>query len=227
MSMAKTEKLLVIGDGAFAEVAYEYFTEDSKYEVVGFAVESEFRTKDYLFDLPVVHLDEASSRFPPKDHSAFVAITYNDLNRLRARLVEAVRELNYPLASFISSNAQVSKSVQISEHCFIFENNVVQPQAAIKDNVIIWSGNHIGHHSTIEKNCFISSHAVISGFCHIGENSFLGVNSTIANNIKVADDNWIGPGVVITQDTQAGELYSLPKATPAKVSSLRFFRVKE
>jgi sugar O-acyltransferase (sialic acid O-acetyltransferase NeuD family) len=224
--MVKSRKLLIVGDGAFAEVACEYFTEDTDYEVVGFAVEKAFLTKESLFGLPVVALGTAASRFPADIHSAFVAITYNDLNRLRTRLVEEVRQMNYPLASFISSNAQVSKSAQISEHCFVFENNVVQPQVTIAENVIIWSGNHIGHHSTIERNCFISSHAVISGFCHIGQNSFLGVNSTIVNNIRVADDNWIGPGVVITQDTQAGELYSIPKATPAKVSSLRFFRVK-
>ena len=36
--MNSTNKLLIVGDGAFAEVAYEYFTEDSEYEVVGFAV---------------------------------------------------------------------------------------------------------------------------------------------------------------------------------------------
>ena len=28
-------KLVIIGDSAFAEVAYEYFTHDSEYEVVG------------------------------------------------------------------------------------------------------------------------------------------------------------------------------------------------
>jgi hypothetical protein len=31
-------KLVVLGDGAFAEIAYEYFTHDSEYEVVAFAV---------------------------------------------------------------------------------------------------------------------------------------------------------------------------------------------
>lgn len=37
----KTGKLVLIGDSAFAEVAYEYFTHDSPYEVVAFAVERE------------------------------------------------------------------------------------------------------------------------------------------------------------------------------------------
>ena len=36
--MTKKHKLILIGDSAFAEVAHEYFTWDSDYEVVAFAV---------------------------------------------------------------------------------------------------------------------------------------------------------------------------------------------
>lgn len=40
--MKKEKKLVIVGSGEFAEIAYEYFTYDSEYEVVGFAVEKEF-----------------------------------------------------------------------------------------------------------------------------------------------------------------------------------------
>lgn len=36
--MAKDRKLIIVGDSAFAEIAYEYFTHDSPFEVVAFAV---------------------------------------------------------------------------------------------------------------------------------------------------------------------------------------------
>ena len=39
--MEKKHKLVIVGDSAFAEVAYEYFSWDSDYEVVGFSVEKE------------------------------------------------------------------------------------------------------------------------------------------------------------------------------------------
>ena len=32
--MEKKHKLIIVGDSAFAEIAYEYFTHDSEYEVV-------------------------------------------------------------------------------------------------------------------------------------------------------------------------------------------------
>lgn len=40
---------MIVGSGEFAEIAYEYFTYDSEYEVVGFAVEKEFFNKKELF----------------------------------------------------------------------------------------------------------------------------------------------------------------------------------
>ncbi len=43
--MTKTKKLVLIGAGEFAEIAYEYFTYDSSYEVVGFSVEKEYLKK--------------------------------------------------------------------------------------------------------------------------------------------------------------------------------------
>ena len=50
----KHRKLILIGDSAFAEVAFEYFQYDSPYEVVAFAVERAFLTKPELFGRPVV-----------------------------------------------------------------------------------------------------------------------------------------------------------------------------
>jgi sugar O-acyltransferase (sialic acid O-acetyltransferase NeuD family) len=220
------KKLLIFGAGSFAEVVYEYFTEESDFEIVGFAVEAEYLDEETLFELPVVTLDAAPSIFRPKEHSVFVAITYNDMNRLRTRLVAEAENLGYSLASFISPEAKIAKSAELGKHCFILEGSILQPFTTLADNVILWSRTHIGHHSTVEENCFLA-HAVISGFCTIGRNSFLGGNATIANNITVAEDNWIGPGVVISKDTVPGELYGPPKTQPAKVGTLRYFRVKD
>jgi sugar O-acyltransferase (sialic acid O-acetyltransferase NeuD family) len=225
--MGKNRKLVIVGDSAFAEVAYEYFTWDSDYEVVGFSVEKDFLKKNSLFGLPVVPFESVQEAFRPPEHHLFVAVVYTQLNRLRARLCAQSRTKGFSLASYVSSKAFVWRNVQVGEHCFIFEGNVVQPFVRLGDNVVLWSGNHIGHHSVIRDNCFISSHVVVSGFVEIGENCFLGVNSTIINNVKIARDCWIGPGVTITRDTSEGELYRPEQVEPAKVSTHRFFKIKD
>ena len=65
--------LVIFGDQDFAQLAYEYFTVDSGYEVVGFAVDAAHRKTDALFGLPVVTYEEMEARFAPAPHCAPVS----------------------------------------------------------------------------------------------------------------------------------------------------------
>jgi len=203
--MGKTAKLILLGDSAFAEIAYEYFTHDSEYEVAAFAVEREYLRRTELFGVPVVPFEELPERFDPAGHSFYAALVYTQGNALRRRLYETAKEKGYKPASYVSPHAFVWRNAQLGEHCFIFENNVIQPFVTIGDNVILWSGNHIGHHSTVGDHCFISSHVVISGFCNIGASCFFGVNSTVGNNLNVGAGCLVGAGALILGDVDDGE----------------------
>jgi len=222
---AKTRKLVIVGDSAFAEIAREYFDADTGYEVVAFAVETPYLKRETLHGLPVLPFETLEQRLDPARHDVFVACTYTQLNRLRQRLAADAKARGYKLASYVSPRAFVWKNVELGEHCFVFEDNTVQPFVRIGENVVLWSGNHVGHHTAIEPHVFVSSHVVISGFCSIGTHSFLGVNATIANNVKVGADNWIGPNVAVMKDTPEGALFKTEQPEPARVSALRFFRV--
>ena len=227
VSMTEITKLILAGDSAFAEVAYECFTHDSHYEVVAFAVEREYLTKTELFGKPVVAVEDVVDLYPPAEHEFYAALVYTQLNRLRTRLYNVFKAKGYKAASYVSSHAFVWRNVQLGDHVFIFEDNTVQPFCRIGDNVVLWSGNHIGHHSTIEDNCFIASHAVISGFCSVGESSFVGVNATLSNNVAVGPDNWIGLGAVITRDTPPRTLYKGVQSIAAEKSTYDYFKITE
>jgi len=198
--MTKSRKLLLIGDSAFAEIAYEYFTHDSEYEVVAFAVERAYLRRDRLFGLPVVAFEDVEQSYPPADHSFYAANVYTQRNRLRERLYREAKGKGYAPASYISSRAFVWRNCRIGEHCFVFENNVVQPFVTLGDNVVLWSGNHIGHHSVIKEHCFISSHVVVSGFVKVGSHCFMGVNSAVANDTSIGDHCLVGAGALILAD---------------------------
>jgi sugar O-acyltransferase (sialic acid O-acetyltransferase NeuD family) len=225
--MKKNKKLVILGDSAFAEVAYECFTYDSEYEVVGFSVESAYLKRDSLFGLPVFPFESIAEQFPPDEVEFYAALVYTQLNRLRTRLYEAAKGKGYIPASYISSRAFVWRNAEIGEHCFIFEDNTIQPFVKIGNNVVLWSGNHIGHHSAIQDHCFIASHVVISGFCNIGSSTFMGVNAALGNNVSVGEDNWIGPGVSIVNDTEPNLLFRGDQPKPARVSARRFLKVRE
>jgi hypothetical protein len=99
---AKTRKLVIVGDSAFAEIAREYFDADTGYEVVAFSVETPFLKRETLHGLPVLPFETLEQRCDPAGHDVFVACTYTQLNRLRARLAAAARARGYKLASYVS-----------------------------------------------------------------------------------------------------------------------------
>lgn len=224
--MDKERKLIIVGDSLFAEIAYEYFTHDSPYDVVAFSVEGAYLTKDSLFGLPVVPFEELAGHYAPAGHSFYAALVYTQLNRLRTRLYQAAKAQGYAPASYISSRAFVWRNVRVGEHCFIFEDNTVQPFVTIGDNVVLWSGNHIGHHSTIREHNFISSHVVISGVCDIGASCFFGVNATVGNNVTIGPDCLIGAGAVVVKDVPENTLIKGNTSAAAALTARRYFKIE-
>lgn len=223
----KSKKLIIIGSGETALIAYEYFHYDSEYEVVAFSVNQQYISEKNIYNLPVVPFEILEQVYSPKEFEVYVAISSSKLNRSRTKIYDEAKRKGYVCASYISSRSFVWRNVEIGQNCFIFENNTLQPFVKVGDNVTIWSGNHIGHNTIIKNNCFISSHCVISGFCEIGDSSFLGVNCTIENNTKIARDNFIGARTLIQKDTPEKAFYQDKQTELSKVDSHRLFRIKE
>lgn len=222
-----TKNLLIVGAGEFADIAFEYFTVDSDYTVVGFAVDQDYLEEASKFELPVVALESVESVFPKDSVEVHVAVTSTRLNQVRERLIAMMREKGYRFASYVSSRAFVWRTATLGENVFIFESNVVQHGVKIGDGVVLWSGNHIGHQSRIEDFCFLSSHVVISGYCTIGRRSFLGVNCTLADNVSIAADSFIGLGSVLNKSVdEPGQIMMGNPAVASKVSAYRYFKVK-
>lgn len=228
VNMEKTKKLVIVGSGEFAEIAYEYFTYDSDYCVTAFAVERKYRDKEELFGLPVVDFEDIEVKYSPREYETYVAVTYTQLNRVRKRLYEICKDKGYTCASYVSSKAFLWHNVKVGENTFIFEDNTVQYNADIGNNVVLWSGNHIGHRTVIEDNCWLTSHAVISGFCHIGKNCFIGVNATLGDCVEIAEDILLGAGALTIKNlTQKGQVYI---GNPAKMmgrTSYEQFNINE
>lgn len=215
------KQLIIFGAGKIAELAYFYFTHDSEYEVVAFVVDKAFLGSETFYNLPVVSTETVTKNFPPTHYDAFVALSYAQLNKLRAKKYLELRDLGYQMVSYISSKATIWPGFKCGENCFVLEDNTIQPFVTIGDNVILWSGNHIGHHSTIEDNVFISSHVVISGGVVVKTNSFIGVNASVRDHVTLEKNNIISAGATILKSTVENGVYVGSPATLSKVPSFR------
>lgn len=222
----KREKIIIIGSGETAEIAYEYFMDYSPYEVVAFSVESKYLDKRELFGLPVVPFETVEHVYPPDKYKAFVAISYTQLNRVRARLYYETKKKGYQLVTFIHPTVFIGRNVEIGENCFVFEHTNIQRNVKIGNDVIIWANSSISHGSIIKDHCYLAPGVMIAGFCEIGEYSFLGINCSLNDNIKVAPDTIIGNGAVVVKDiTEPGGVYVGNPARRLERSSYESFGV--
>jgi len=211
--------LVIFGTGDVARLARSYFTRDAGRDVAGFTVDRAFREKDRYLDLPLVDFEDLESRFPPSGFDGFVALSYRNMNRLRALKYLEMKARGYALASYLSSRCSWLTEEPTGDNCFILEDNTVQPFVKIGSNVTLWSGNHIGHDSVIEDHCFISSQVVVSGHVRVGPYCFLGVNATLRNGITLAPATLVGAGAVIMKDTVEKGVYLPPRAELFKKKS--------
>ncbi|MDR0677460.1 MAG: hypothetical protein LBF57_02175, partial [Holosporaceae bacterium] len=97
--------IIIVGTGATGKIAYEYFSYDSQYTVVAFAINSNYFREDLteFYGLPVIALEKIEDKYPPNKVRAFVAIGNSALNRDRARVYHYMEEKGYSLVSYVSS----------------------------------------------------------------------------------------------------------------------------
>lgn len=203
----KSKKLIIFGTGDIAQLAKYYFDIDSSYEVVGFTVDKDYCLAPTFENLPLVPFEDVEKHFSPNEVEMFIALSYAKMNKLRETKYLKSKEMNYTIASYISSHCTYLSQFPPGDNAFILEDNTIQPYVKIGKNVTLWSGNHIGHHSIIDNHNFISSHVVISGHCVVEPNCFIGVNATIGHQVTIAKETLVGAGAVITKNTEEASIY--------------------
>ncbi len=85
------KKLVIIGAGETAHLAYEYFTYDSPYEVSAFSVHSAYRQEEAFLNLPLVDLENLPTLYPKSDYEVFVALASERLNYNRTKVYNELR----------------------------------------------------------------------------------------------------------------------------------------
>lgn len=217
--------IVIFGTGKIAEVLLYYFRNHSSREVVACTVDAAFVKSPEWNGMPVVAFSDVAEAYPPATHDMFVALGYQDLNRLREERCRNARELGYTLASYISPEAHLPLDCVYGDNCFVMSQALVHPRVVLGNNVFVWSGAMIGHHSVIGDNCWLTSCCNVSGDVRVGKNCFLAVNSTVGNSVTVGDDCFLGANALVVKCTQSGEAYLAESTKPFRLSSRQFLRI--
>jgi sugar O-acyltransferase (sialic acid O-acetyltransferase NeuD family) len=223
--MFSMSKIVVFGAGKIAEEVHAYLRHDSPHEVVAFTVDGQYIVEREKRGLPVVPFEDLINRYPPDDFEMFVAIGYQDLNRLRAAKYSACKALGYRLISYICSRASNIGNVPLGDNCLVLENATIQTTCSIGNNVFIWSGNHVGHHATIQDHNYLCGHVIIGGGTVIESHCFLGINSTIGHEVRIGTGSFIGAGTLVTKSAAANSVFLAPDTPKFRLNSEQFLRI--
>jgi sugar O-acyltransferase (sialic acid O-acetyltransferase NeuD family) len=213
-----SNKIVIFGNSNFAKLVHYYFTQDSHYEVVAFAVDTDYIIDNEFSGLPIVSFEEVESLYPPEYYGMFIAIGYTSLNKLRAKKYYEAKKKGFELVSYISSSVTRWENLIIGDNCLIFENQTLQPYVTVGSNTIIWGGGMISHDSIIGDHCFIASNVTVLGNVTIEPYCFLGANATVRDGVTIARECVVGMGASVIKNTEAGGVYF---GVPARLHAKR------
>ena len=219
------KKIVILGAGKIAEVAYRCFSTDGGREVVAFSVEDEFHHGDVYLDLPVIRISELKKRFPPRSFDIFIAVGYQEINGLRARLFSHCHDLGYNFASYCSPSAWVYNGFLVPKNFFLMASSVIQPGVVVADNVFIFSGVMVGHHSKIGPHSWLASGASMGGSVELERQCFLGINAAVSHEIGIGERSFIGAGALVTRDVGRNSVVIQKESDTIRLDIDRFLKL--
>lgn len=184
------EKLIIVGLGTNARHVYEFVRYYELYDVVGFAVNSAYKSVDTFYDLPVYTLENLIEEYGNENFVVFVALLWNHLNRDRKQLYDYCKSRGYRMINLVSPKAIVRGKL-LGDNCWIHDFVIIQNDAKLESNIAIMAYSLIGADTIVSSHCFFGARAVLGGGSSIGEQCFVGINAT------VFDDTTIGKKCII------------------------------
>jgi sugar O-acyltransferase (sialic acid O-acetyltransferase NeuD family) len=194
------EKVIIFGNGQVAAAAFSFLSHDPAYEVVAFTVDRKYILENPFFGRPVLPFEEIERLLPPAGHRMQVAISFRQVNRLRAEKYEQAKAKGYRLITTISPRASVSPDASLGDNCRVGALCAIGPFVTVGNDVTIASGCTIGHHTTIGDHCFLAAGVTVSGSSEIGPYCFLGSGSVIRDRLVVGRETVVGAGAVLLED---------------------------
>ena len=62
------KKLILFGKGSYAQIAKDYFNNDSDYKVIAFTLDKEYIDDDNYEGLPMVAFENLETTYPPSEY---------------------------------------------------------------------------------------------------------------------------------------------------------------
>ena len=221
------KNIIIFGIGKISDVVSYFIENFTEYKIIAYTADKQYINLNNFRGKPIIPFETLENNYPPSDFYIFVALGYQDLNRIREQKCNEAKNKGYKLFSYIGNTPGISNDLIYKENCFVMDGALIHPKVTLGRNVFIWSGSLIGHHSNIGDNCWFTSSSSISGGVSIDKNCFFAVNSTIANSLNIGKNCFFGANSLITKCVEDNSVYIENSSKKYRLNSEQFLRISK
>ena len=196
-----SKKIVMIGNGNYAETLKYYINDITDWEIVGYADEIVEGKNNHFDEKPFVNLSYLPNVFPASENEIVIGVGYHNMNTNRKRIYEKIKSLGYTMPNIIHPTS-ILNNAEIGDANIILENCVFEPRAKMGSNIIMWSCVLIGHDTYIADHNHFAAVSMIAGNVKVGEGCFLGNHSTVKDGTTLAEYTLVGAGAYVSKNTE-------------------------
>lgn len=193
------ENIVIVGTSSTAACVYDFIEKYQLFNVVGFAVNKEYKQSETYLDKPVYELEKLFSVIDKERDYLFVAIQWNRLNADRRKVYELLKGEGYKFANLVSPLASFN-GILIGDNCWITDFVCVEKDAVIGNNVFVKVGALIADQALINDHCFIGAKSTIGGGVKVGEQSFVGLGTIIFDDTTIGRKCIVGAATAVKRN---------------------------
>ena len=199
------DKILLIGAGGHARSCIDVIETINQYEIVGLIEKDNSLTSANL-GYPIIGTDDDLKVLRQQVKNALITVGQIKSPKIRIKLYQLLKELDFTLPVIVSPHAYVSKHSQIGEGTIIMHGAIVNANAKIGNNCIINNKALIEHDAIIGDHCHIATGATINGEVSVGNKTFFGSGAITKQCISIGNNCIIGAGAIIKNDIKPNQV---------------------
>ena len=196
------KEILLIGSGGHARSCIDVIEISNQYEIAGMIEKDESMTNANL-GYPIIGTDDDLMVLRQQYKNALITVGQIKLPKIRIKLYQLLKELDFTLPVIVSPHAYVSKHAQIGEGSIIMHGVIINANAIIGNNCIINNKSLIEHDAVIGDHCHIATGAIINGEVSVENETFIGSSAVTKQAISIGKNCVIGAGVVLKNDIES------------------------
>jgi sugar O-acyltransferase (sialic acid O-acetyltransferase NeuD family) len=199
------DKILLIGAGGHARSCIDVLEEENQFEIAGLIEKGESISNESL-GYPVIGTDDDLKVLRQQYKNALITVGQIKSPKIRIKLYQLLKELDFTLPVIVSSQAYVSKHAQIGEGSIIMHGVIINANAKIGNNCIINNRALIEHDAIIGNHSHIATGAIVNGGVSVGSESFIGSGVVTKQYISIGNNCSVGAGVTLKSDVKSGQV---------------------